>query len=141
MADPGSKKFQVKPGFVHRNLLSVIKEKIQDPDHFGRFHTEPYELLFQPDETQPPSRVYGELYTSDAFIKAHQEIQDGPGEQGLERVVVALMFASDATQLTKFSNAKLWPLYLAFGNDSKYLRTKPSSGLMAPVAFFEQVKL
>ena len=138
-ADPGSKEFEVKPGFVHRNLISVIKEKIEDTDHFARFHTEPYELLFQPDETIPASRVYGELYTSDAFLKAHQEIQNGPGEAGLERVVVALMFASDATQLTKFSTAKLWPLYLAFGNDSKYLRTKSSTGLMAPVAFFEQV--
>ena len=140
MADPGSKKFDVEPGFVHRNLMSVIREKVQDPEHFARFHTEPYELLFQPDEETSPSRVHGELYTSDAFLEAHQEVQNGPGEPGLERVVVALMFASDATQLTKFTDAKLWPLYLAFGNDSKYLRTKPGSGLMNPVAFFEQVR-
>lgn len=137
MQDPGSKPY-TGPGFMHRNLVDVIKEKVSDPDHFARFHTEPYELLHQP-EKEAPSRVHGELYTSDAFLQEHKKVQDGPGPDNLERVVVGLMFASDAAQLTKFSDAKLWPLYMSFGNDSKELRTKPSNGLMEPVAFFEQV--
>ena len=124
---------------MHRNLLDVIKEKVSDPDHFARFHTEPYELLHQPNDDDLPSRVHGELYTSDAFLEEHRKVQEGPGLPDLERVVVGLMFASDATQLTKFTDAKLWPLYLSFGNDPKELRTKPSNRLMETVAFFEQV--
>ena len=126
---------------MHRKLIEVIKEKVSDPNHFARFHTEPYELFFQPTDHDIPSRVHGELYTSDAFLEEHRKVQEGPGEPKLERVVAALMFASDATQLTKFTDAKLWPLYLSFGNDSKELRTKPSQGLMQPIAFFEQVRV
>ena len=139
MKDPGSKPY-TGPGFMHRSLTDVIREKVSDPDRFARFHTEPYELLHQPSDNDIPSRVHGELYTSDAFLEEHQKVQEGPGLPDLERVVVALMFASDATQLTKFTDAQLWPLYLSFGNDSKELRTKPSSHFMEPVAFFEHVR-
>ena len=139
MKDPGSKPY-TGSGFMHRNLMDVIREKVSDPDRFARFHIEPYELLHQPNDNDTPSRVHGELYTSDAFLEEHQKVQEGPGLPGLERVVVALMFASDATQLTKFTDAQLWPLYLSFGNDSKELRTKPSAHLMEPVAFFEHVR-
>jgi hypothetical protein len=61
-----------------------------------------------------PVRVQGELYTSPAFVDAHQELQDSPAEPGcnLPRVIAALMFWSDATHLTAFGNAKLWPLYM-----------------------------
>ena len=49
------------------------------------------------------------------------------------------MFASDATMLTSFGDAKVWPCYGFFGNDSKYMRSKPSLNLGEPVAFFEKV--
>lgn len=49
------------------------------------------------------------------------------------------MFASDATMLASFGTAKLWPLYLYFGNDSKYRRGKPSENLCEQVAYFEKV--
>jgi hypothetical protein len=52
---------------------------------------------------------------------------------------VALMFASDGTQLTAFSDAKLWPLYLGVGNESKYRRTKPSCQAFEHIAYFETV--
>lgn len=143
MADPGVRNWTLEPGFVHRNLISVIKEKIEDPEQFAQFHTDPYELYFQPREEVPEVRVHGELYSSPAFIDEHRAVQEGPGEPGceLERVVLGLVFGSDATQLTKFRNTNLWPLYLAFGNHSKYLRTKASNKLMVPVAFFEKVRL
>jgi len=50
------------------------------------------------------------------------------------------MFASDGTQLTAFSNAKLWPLYLGIGNESKYRRTKPSCRAFEHIAYFETVR-
>ena len=41
--------------------------------------------------------------------------------------------------LTAFGDTKLWPLYLFFGNDSKYLRCKPTSHLCKHVTYFIKV--
>jgi hypothetical protein len=49
------------------------------------------------------------------------------------------MFASDVTNLTAFSDAKLWPVYLAIGNESKYRRSKPSCQAFEHIAYFETV--
>jgi hypothetical protein len=127
--------------FYYRSLVSVIREKIASPSCNPHFHHEPYELNWQPGEASGIARVYGELYTSPAFIDAHRELQNAPAEPDcdLPRVVVALMFWSDVTQLTSFSNAKLWPLYLFFGNESKYHRCKPSCQLCQHVAYFQKV--
>jgi hypothetical protein len=78
---------------------------------------------------------------SPAFIEAHRELQELPGEAGCElpHVVAALMFWSDATQLTTFGNAKLWPVYMYFGNESKYRRCRPSCNLGNHVAYFQKV--
>jgi hypothetical protein len=51
------------------------------------------------------------------------------------------MFASDATMLASFRSAKLWPLYMFFGNNSKYKRAQPSEKLFETVAYFEKVRL
>ncbi|KZP17779.1 hypothetical protein FIBSPDRAFT_746517 [Athelia psychrophila] len=86
------------------------------------FHYNPYELHWQPDAAGPDVWVQGELYTSPAFLRKHQKLQDAPGEPGctLPRVVVAMMFVLDSTHLTSFGSAKVWPCYLYFGNESKY---------------------
>ena len=75
------------------------------------------------------------------FIQAHCELQDSPGEPGcdLQRVVLGLMFASDGTQLTSFSTAKLWPVYAMIGNKSKDWRLKPSCHAFEHVACLEMV--
>ena len=85
------------------------------PSSYPSLHFEPYELFWKPNEDLEPVRVYSELYTSDAFLEAHRSLQDSPPEPGcdLPRVVVALMFSSDDTQLAAFSNANLSPLSCA----------------------------
>jgi hypothetical protein len=125
----------------HRSLIDVIKERIADTHVAQHFHMEPYELTWTPHPGSYQIPVYSELYSAPAFIEAHCSLQDEPGEPGccLQRVVVALMFWSDATHLTSFGNVKLWPLYLFFGNESKYLRCKPSSNLCCHVAYFQDV--
>jgi hypothetical protein len=137
---PGPRDYAVA-NFHHRPLVSIIREKIRNPSHHPGFHYEPYELHWQPNvgPTEETQRVYGELYTSPAFIDAHNALQESPGEPGcdLPLVVVALMFWSDATQLTNFGDAKLWPLYI--GNESKYQRCKPSLNRCEHVAYFESV--
>lgn len=140
----------VKPGaqtcivghLYHRSLVSVIREKLANQQDMQHFHYEPYKLFWRPNETSDDVRVYGEIYTSPAFLEAQRELRDLPGEPGcnLPRVVVAMMLWSDATHLTSFGTAKLWPCYLFFGNESKYRRCKPSCRLCSHVAYFETVR-
>jgi hypothetical protein len=127
----------------HRPLVSVIREKLANEKHDELFHYQPYELLWNSGQSERPIRVHGELYTSEAFIQAHRELQISPPEPGcdLERVIVALMFWSDSTHLTSFGNSKLWPCYMFFGNESKYRRCKPSCRLCSHVAYFNHVRV
>lgn len=141
--NPGTKEFEVGH-LTHRSLVWVICEKLANPKDDEQFHYEPFQLHWQPQSSNPaesPVRVQSKLYTSPAFLKAHQELQDGPGEPGcsLPRVVVAMMFASDSTHLTSFGTAKVWPCYLYFGNESKYRRGKPSNHLCNHVAYLQYV--
>ena len=87
-------------------------------------------------------RVYGEMYTSRAFLESQRELLESPPEPGCRapRAIIALMFWSDETQLTSFGQAKLWPLYMYLGNNSKYQRVKPTSNLCSHVAYFQQVR-
>ncbi|KAH7919882.1 hypothetical protein BV22DRAFT_1022211, partial [Leucogyrophana mollusca] len=142
--DPGSKDFVVGD-FYHRSIVSIICEKLASRRDCQHFHFEPYSLHWAREQNlhstvpQDPVRVHGELYTSQSFIDAHQQVQALPPEPGCNRprVVVALQFWSDSTHLTSFGNAKLWPLYLWFGNESKYRRCKPSCHLCNHVAYFQ----
>ena len=111
------------------------------PSTHPHLHFEPYELFWQPTDTSEPVKVHGELYTSQAFIEAHHDIQESDGEPGCElpRVVVGLMFASDGTQLAAFSTAKLWLVYLAMGNESKDRRLKPTCQAFEHIAYLETV--
>lgn len=138
--NPGIRDY-LTANFFHRSLVSVIREKIKNQKHDELFHYQPYELLWNGGPTKKPIRVHGELYTSEAFIQAHRELQESQPEPGceLERVIVALMFWSDSTHLTSFGNSKLWPCYMFFGNESKYRRCKPSCRLCNHVAYFNHV--
>jgi hypothetical protein len=143
LPDPGPRDYVLTNNFHHRSLVAVIQEKLTKENDIPHFHYEPYELHWQSSNRQPPVRVHGELYTSPAFIDAHNALQESPGEPACElpRVIAALMFWSDATQLTNFGNTKLWPLYMFFGNESKYRRGKPSCNLCEHVAYFEAVRV
>ena len=125
----------------HRSLVSIIREKLANPQDVRNFHYEPFELFWKPNDKGAETRVHGELYSSPTFLEAHCELQGSPGEPGcdLPRVVVAMMFSSDATQLTSYGNGKLWPSYLYFGNESKYYRCKPTSHLCNHVAYLQTV--
>lgn len=138
---PGVHNFFVG-NFYHRSLTSVIREKITNPSDHPHFHYDPFELIWNPTPEAEDIRVHGELYNSPAFLEAHQKLQDSPREPGcnLPRVVIGMMFASDVTHLTSFGDAKLWPGYLFYGNDSKYRRCKPSCHLCSHVAYFQAVR-
>jgi hypothetical protein len=126
----------------HRNILSVIKEKIANAEDSRQFHYQPYRSVWKPSPDSPEVELYGELYSSRAFRDANEEIQRLPSTQaneGLERVVVSLMFWSDGTKLTNFGGSTLWPCYMFFGNESKYRRCQPSELLGHQIAYFIKV--
>jgi Plavaka transposase len=127
----------------HRKIVSVIKEKIADPiEHVGQCF-EAHSAFWQPNLSVDPIRVYGEAYTSNEFHKMEEDVRglilNEEQDRGLERVVVALMFWTDATLLANFGLAELWPCYLFFGNDSKYLRAGATLNLCNHVAYFDSV--
>ena len=142
MKNPGTKEYYVGD-LYHRPLVSVIRERLANPDGDQNFHYEPFELFWKPTDDSVNIRVHGELYTSPAFLEAHRALQDSPREPGcdLPRVVAAMMFWSDGTHLTSFGNAKLHPCYLYFGNNSKYRRCRPTCHLSNHVAYFQTVGL
>jgi hypothetical protein len=138
MAIPGSRSY-LAGDLYHRSIVSVIRERVTNDDK--HFHYEPYELLWKSGDEAEEIRVHGELYTSAAFLSEHERLLQSPAEPGCDapRAIVALMFWSDETHLTSFGNAKLWPCYMYFGNDSKYRRARPSCHLCNHVAYFQTV--
>lgn len=140
--NPGPKDYTIS-GFYRRSLTSIVREHLIDPIRCNRFRFEPYSLRWRPPHRQCSIKIHGELFTSKAFIEAHRKLQDSPPEAGcsLPRRIVALMLWSDATHLTSFGEAKLWPLYVYFGNESKYDRAQPTSHLCAHAAYFRTVSI
>ncbi|PSR77770.1 hypothetical protein PHLCEN_2v7713, partial [Hermanssonia centrifuga] len=115
-------------GVWHRKLLDVIIAAYRDKS-VRQLIFMPYEFLFQ-EADNPPERVYTEGYTCDALLEEDANIHAQPrhAEDGLDvkYSMVPLMLWSDSTHLANFGTASLWPIYLYFGNLSKYLRCKPS---------------
>ncbi|THH32816.1 hypothetical protein EUX98_g1394 [Antrodiella citrinella] len=137
--DPPIPTFPV-PGLLHRSLVEVIKSVWSDPSA-SRFHFTPFRQFWQRDKNSGVERIHDELYSSDAFLQAHEDLQRSKPEEGctLERVVCGLMFWSDSTHLTSFGDASLWPTYLFFGNQSKYVRGRPTSGACHHVAYIPKL--
>lgn len=124
------------PGFHYRPLVGVIRAAFSDIQA-GAFHLMPFKRLWRDPLHDRQERVYDELYASDAWLEAQDDLQKLPKEPGcsLERVIAGLMLFSDATHLANFGTAKAWPLYLYFGNLTKYVRSSPQSGACHLVGF------
>ena len=139
---PGPKEYSIE-GFHHCSLVDIICKNVPDPSHHRLFHYEPYELCWQPPHKAKDVGVYGELYTSGSFLTAHHQLQDSLPELGcaLPQCIITLMLLSDAMQLTTFGMAKLWPLYIYMGNESKYMHCQLSVNLCSHAAYFHTVSL
>jgi len=134
-------KFTV-PGLFHRSLIQVSKAAIQDVSS-QLWHYTPFKSFWKKSDSDPPQRIFDELYSSDAMLEAHSKLQRQPAEPGctLERVVLSFMIWSDSTHLASFGSASLWPIYLFFGNQSKWTRGKPSTGSCHHIAYIPKVCL
>ncbi|TBU39473.1 hypothetical protein BD309DRAFT_836154, partial [Dichomitus squalens] len=152
-------------GVIHRRLLPLVKLAVQDPEshlkhvyHWlahRRFWIPPSSRTAPasastptsssstsaPPEPIPPEpiRIYTDCYNSDAMLEAEAAIQKKPrvaeDPPDLEYAVLPLLLWSDATQLSNFGSASLWPIYLYFGNLSKYFRGRPTEFLAQHLAY------
>jgi hypothetical protein len=137
--EEGPKTYTI-PGFHYRPLVEVIRAAFADVQA-GAFHLLPFKRLWKDPLDGTQERLLDELYTSDAWLEAQDNLQKLPRVPGcsLERVIAGLMFFSDATHLANFGTAKAWPLYLYFGNLTKYTRSLPQSGACHLVGFLPSV--
>jgi hypothetical protein len=137
--EDSSRSFNI-PGFHYRPLVAVIRSAFADIQAQA-FHLLPFERIWKDPLDDHQERIFDELYSSDSWLKAQDDLHMQPREPGcaLERVIAGLMFFSDATHLATFGTAKAWPLYLYFGNLTKYARAAPQSGACHLVGFFPSV--
>ena len=128
-------------GLLYRPILDVIRAVFAEASS-KTFHLTPFKWVWKSPVTGREQRVYDELYASDAWNEAQDEIMKQRRDDGcqLERVVAGLMFWSDSTHLAQFGHVSAWPVYLFFGNLSKYARADPQSGCCHPIAFIPSVK-
>jgi hypothetical protein len=127
---------------LYRKPIEVIKAAYQE-QQASQYHAAPFEEYWKPSPTSPPERIFSELYNCDAFLEEHAKVSaaQAQSDDSLETVIAALMVWSDATQLTNFGNASLslWPIYLFFGNQSKYTCAKPSEFAAHHLAYILKV--
>ncbi|KAI5893687.1 uncharacterized protein SCHCODRAFT_02666771 [Schizophyllum commune H4-8] len=128
------------PGLHYRRIMDVLREALQDPVLSPKYHLFPFRLFRRAGDSNEASRIYSEIYNSDAMLEAHEDVQSAhlpPEEQECKRprIVSALMAWSDSTHLANFGNAHVWPIYLMLGNLSKYIRCQPTSGACLHLAY------
>ena len=117
------------PGLYYQKISCLIQEAFESPIS-RHFHLSPFNLYRKHPDGEADKRVYSELYNSDIFYDEHDNIQHALSNNQTckrEKVVAALMFWLDATHLAMFGTAKMWPVYLLFGNLLKYIHLKPNS--------------
>lgn len=116
-------------GLVHRSLTEIIKAVWSSEDSTD-FQFVPFQQVWTRSPSGNDEHVLGELYTSDVFNDAYEVLQNQPPEPGyqLECIICVLMLYSDLMHLANFGDASLWPLYLFFGYQSKYVHASPALG-------------
>ncbi|KAG1807124.1 uncharacterized protein BJ212DRAFT_1282298, partial [Suillus subaureus] len=139
LKDNQSQSFSIL-GFHYQPLIAVIHSAFADIQA-NTFHLFPFKCLWKDPLDNQEQCIFDELYTSNSWLEAQDDLQRQPKEPGcsLEHVIMGLMFFSDVTHLANFRTAKAWPLYLYFGNLSKYACSSPTSDACHLVGFFPSV--
>jgi len=128
-------------GLLHRKLIDVIKAAFQEKSA-TEFHLSPFKERWKPSPDAPSERIYLELYNSNAFLKVHETICKQPHPNcNLQIVIMPMMLWLDATHLTNFGNASLWPIYMFNGAQLKYTRAKLTSFAAHHIAYIPKVQL
>ncbi|KAG2359099.1 hypothetical protein BDR07DRAFT_1293145, partial [Suillus spraguei] len=109
------------PGFYYRPLVEAIRTAFADAQARA-FHFLHFKRLWKDPLDGHEEWIFDELYTSDAWLEAQDDLHKLPRQSGcsLECVIAGLMLFLDATHLANFGTVKAWPLYMYFGNLTKY---------------------
>ncbi len=91
-----------------RRIIPIITDAFSK-ENASSFHYTPFYHYWQPSPDSPQQQVYNEIYTTDKFIRMHEEVNALPRDPDdhHERVVVPLMLWSDSTRLANFGDASL----------------------------------
>ena len=131
----------VVDGIWYCRPLEVIKRAFTKPAA-EKFHTTPFKEYWKPSDNEPEERLYSETYTGNVFNDQYELLWKthckGPNTK-LEPFIAGIMFYSDATHLTNFGSAQLYPLYMYVGNQSQYTRGKPSEFTAHHIAYIPKV--
>lgn len=118
------------PGLYYRKIMNVIMSVFEDVAS-ASWNMVPHRLwwkspLASPDD--PPEQVRSEMYNSDTMVMEYEKLTACPRAPGdhLEIAIAGIMLWSDLTHLAQFGNTSLWPIYLFFANQSKYIRAQPT---------------
>ena len=127
-------------GIYHRNITDIVTSTFWDQVS-SEFHLTPFEEYWQPNPEADPIKVFSEAYSSSKSINLYHSVHALPrkSEDDLERVVIPILLWSDATQLSNFGDASLWPIYMFFGNQSKYTHGKPTAATCHHIAYIPTV--
>ncbi|KAF5343015.1 hypothetical protein D9757_014587 [Collybiopsis confluens] len=136
-------------GIFIRKPLEVMKSTFQSSSA-KKFHYTPSELHQQSFPGSDTSiRLHGELYNSPMFINEHKKVlldqykkrMAAPMDKDLQHpcALAGMMFWSDATRVGHWGDASMWPIYMYFGNQSKYERSKPSAFAAHHVAYIPKL--
>jgi len=125
---------------LYKPITDVVRAVFSEASS-KTFHLTPFKWIWKSPITGHKQCVYDELYASNVWNEAHDEImkQRRDSDCKLERVITGLMFWSDSTQLTQMGHVSAWPIYLFFGNLSKYASVDPQSGCCHPITFIPLV--
>ena len=129
-------------GIQHRSLVDLITSHLVNPVTSKSFTGTPFTEWWCPPGSTKPIRVYGEAHSSDVAIKLYEEVKGVPppaDNPNIQNVVVLLMLGSDSTHLASFGTASIWPIYLFFGNESKYNTSKQSECPAYHLAYIPKV--
>ncbi|KAK0496702.1 hypothetical protein EDD18DRAFT_1073601 [Armillaria luteobubalina] len=110
-------------GVWHRSLTEVITSAFQDSSA-SEFHLKGYKEMWRASEDSPAERIFGEVYTSPAYLEM-EEKPTIPPDSAIENVVVPILVYTDSTHLANFGDTSLWPGYLFVGLLSKLLAAMP----------------
>ena len=127
-------------GLYHHKPLDIIKAALREPNA-QHFHLAPFEEYWIPQLGGLPECIYSDIYNSDVYLQEQAIVHSQTHRDGdpLETVIVLMMLWSDSTHLTSFGNVSLWPIYLFFGNQSKYDRAKPTTFLAHHLVYIPEV--
>ena len=126
------------PGLLYWKLATVIQAVFSSPLS-SHFHFSPFKL-FHWSPSGEEQRVFSKVYNLDVCIDKHDNIQRAPLPPNepsckLEKVLAILMIWSDSAHLANCSTAKLWLIYLLFGDILKYIHGEPNLGACQHVAY------